>query len=486
MTTTFKVASGTLLKQSSSGLFWNQRYFVLTPRELYYHDSGAFAFTAPATSHTQTARGTAELAGARVTNTKSTRSGKFAFKLVHRKGKWVLSGATLAETLEWVAALQSVGVASTFDASYVEKNGGYAEPGRSSVRHSIQAPSDRDETDGGDDAFEVPPQADLAAQAGLQSRPALSAVPMDVLDSLGQHAALFGAAAWSTLAEPRLLRDKAAVVARLLRSLLRVESWRPDAWVRVQSEGEVEAAANAVRGALGRRQQPPQPQQQQQQQQQQQVAAAAGPSVQFAYSFLAGSALWVGWLRALLQMVAPAPGGGDALSALLVSLCGSALLCFLPFWCLLGVPTVASRSWPASPPRALLTSIGASLFATSLDLGLCSEATTRVVGAVLAPRSLLVAVPFVLVYALQACLYLSCALLVARHGYVQTVLYTEATLGDDDACAVDYTAYEDDAEVRSVVAARKAARNTEAVQAAMGRHEARKAAGVGAGVRELV
>ena len=108
MTTSFKVASGTLLKQSSSGLFWNQRHFVLTQRELYYHDGGAFAFTAPATSSGGQPRGVAELAGARVTNTKSTRSGKFAFKLVHRKGKWVLSGATLAETLEWVAALQSV------------------------------------------------------------------------------------------------------------------------------------------------------------------------------------------------------------------------------------------------------------------------------------------------------------------------------------------------------------------------------------------
>ncbi len=105
----FKVASGTLLKQSSSGLFWNQRYFVLTPRELVYYDAGALSFTAPASSRQQQPpKGTAELDGASVSNTKSTRAGKFAFRLTtRRRQKWVLSGSTLAETLEWLAALES-------------------------------------------------------------------------------------------------------------------------------------------------------------------------------------------------------------------------------------------------------------------------------------------------------------------------------------------------------------------------------------------
>ena len=69
---------------------------------------------------------------------------------------------------------------------------------------------------------------------------------------------------------------------------------------------------------------------------------------------------------------------------------------------------------------------------------------------------------------------------------MQAVLYTEATWEDDEPSAAAYTAYEDDAEVGSAVAARKAARS-EAVQAAIARHEVRKTAGVAVGgERELV
>ena len=101
--------SGWLWKEGESGLRWKRRFFELGGTNLMYYEDDTKA----------TKRGTTSLVTAKIRNTKGARPGKFAFRIDlgadHKPHKLVLAADTLMETEEWVAALEALGIESSFN-----------------------------------------------------------------------------------------------------------------------------------------------------------------------------------------------------------------------------------------------------------------------------------------------------------------------------------------------------------------------------------
>ena len=101
--------SGWLWKEGESGLRWKRRFFELGGTNLMYYEDDTKA----------TKRGTTSLVTSKIRNTKGARPGKFAFRIDlgadHKPHKLVLAADTLMETEEWVAALEALGIESSFN-----------------------------------------------------------------------------------------------------------------------------------------------------------------------------------------------------------------------------------------------------------------------------------------------------------------------------------------------------------------------------------
>eukprot|EP00908_Phaeocystis_cordata_P023719 Transcript_6175.p1 GENE.Transcript_6175~~Transcript_6175.p1 ORF type:complete len:245 (-),score=43.99 Transcript_6175:164-898(-) len=166
-----KFKAGGLLKETMSPPWpWRLRHFVLEETSLKY-------FVNADAVGTGQLKGCMLLANARLSNTKTPRQGKFAFRLNGSGSstkqrpselKFILSGRTREETLEWVAALERLGVPSSFDPLLLPSSGDAA---------SASASASPARLNGAHSPLATPGRRACGAADGGSSTPSLGSTP---------------------------------------------------------------------------------------------------------------------------------------------------------------------------------------------------------------------------------------------------------------------------------------------------------------------